>query len=53
MAIFLLEMSENCLKIEEDERRLGMFLSYILMKKSCTIICNLLGYLKGDKNCEK
>jgi hypothetical protein len=46
-------MSEACLLVEDEEKRLGIFLSYILMKKSCSVICGLLGFLKGDKQCEK
>lgn len=46
-------MSEACLRIEDEDRKLGIFLSYLLMKKSSLIICGLLGYLKGEKQYEK
>lgn len=57
LAIFLLEMSETCLKIDDEDkdkdRRMSIFLSYILMKKSCIIISRLLSFLKGEKGFEK
>lgn len=52
LSIFLLELSETCITLEDDESRNGLFLSYIFFKKSTATIVNLYKFLKNEKDFE-